>query len=288
MNYRHVYHAGNFADVLKHALLALVVEHLKLKPAPFRVIDTHAGIGRYDLESEAAQKTGEWRQGIGRLLDAKMERPVAELLAPYLAIVRGENHQGSRLSTYPGSPLIARRLIRPGDALVVNELHPQDAKELENLFARDPQTKVLSLDGWVALKSLLPPKERRGVVLVDPPFEEPGELARMTSGLGAACRRFATGTYLLWYPIKKPAETQAFHDALTGLGLPKMLMCELFIRPTRNGEVLCGTGLVILNPPYTLASQLRTLLPYLEATLAQAAGSSWDVKWLAGEQLNSS
>src|SRR3990170_5575144 len=163
MNYRHAYHAGNFADVLKHAVLALVIEHLKRKPAPFRVIDTHAGVGLYDLSGAEAATTGEWRDGIGRLFGAALAKPVAELLAPYFSVVRQENPSG-RLERYPGSPLIARRLLRRGDRLIANELHPEDGDSLRRLFAGDPQTKVLALDGWVALKALLPPKERRGVV----------------------------------------------------------------------------------------------------------------------------
>ena len=205
MNYRHAYHAGNFADVLKHAVLALVIEHLKLKPAPFRVIDTHAGVGVYDLGAEEAQKTGEWREGIGRIVSADLPPDAAAALAPYLGVVRGLNAQIARegtLTRYPGSPLLARRLMREGDHLVVNELHPEDNIALRKLFGHDPQTKVLELDGWTALKSLLPPKERRGVVLVDPAYEQPGELERLVQGLKEAARRFATGTILLWYPIK--------------------------------------------------------------------------------------
>ena len=172
MNYRHVYHAGNFADVFKHAILALCLEHLAQKPAPFRVIDTHAGVGLYDLAGVEAGKTLEWADGIGRLIgvDATpLPDTVAALLAPYLAVVKGMNEAG-RLAAYPGSPMIVRKLMRAGDALIVNELHPTDHQTLASLFARDAQTKVMTLDGWTALKALLPPKERRGLVLIDPPF----------------------------------------------------------------------------------------------------------------------
>jgi len=272
MNYRHAYHAGNFADVLKHAVLALVIEHLKLKPAPFRVIDTHSGIGLYDLGSEAALKTGEWRAGIGRVIDAELPADAAAAIAPYLAMVREVNSTGP-LIRYPGSPLIARRLMRASDRLVVNELHPEDHAELAKLFARDAETKVLELDGWTALKSLLPPKERRGVVLVDPAFEEEGELGRLVEGLQEAVRRFAAGTFLLWYPIKDPKAIAAFRREIAGLALPKVLAVELMIRAADDTERLSGVGLIVVNPPYTLEAKLKALLPALVPILAQGDGA---------------
>lgn len=276
MNYRHAYHAGNFADVLKHLVLTLVIEHLKLKPAPFRVIDTHAGASRYDLTSVQAGKTGEWQDGIGRLLGAALPAPVAAVLAPYLSLVAGENLDGA-LTSYPGSPLIARRLLRTDDTLLVNELHPEEHAALARLFARDSQVKVLQLDGWTALKAVLPPKERRGVILVDPPFEEAGELERLTAGLKEAHRRFATGTVLLWYPIKALRPVERFHAGIAALGLEKLLVVELFIRPPQDPDRLNGTGLVILNPPFTLADRLRTVLPELSRLLAAEAGAGYVV-----------
>jgi len=272
MNYRHAYHAGNFADVLKHLVLTLVIEHLKLKPAPFRVIDTHAGTGLYDLTGIEAQKTGEWLSGIGRIRAEPFSPDVAEILAPYLACIQSENPDGT-LARYPGSPLIARSLLRENDVLVVNELHPQDHAELAGLFARDNQTKVLHLDGWTALKSLLPPKERRGVILVDPPFEEAGELERLVSGLKDVERRFATGTVILWYPIKAPRALDRFYTAIAALNLDKILVTELFIREPTDPGVLNGTGLVIFNPPFTLAGKLRTALPALTTRLACDPGA---------------
>jgi 23S rRNA (adenine2030-N6)-methyltransferase len=272
MNYRHVYHAGNFADVAKHLVLTLVIEHLKQKPAPFRVIDTHAGTGLYDLTSIEAQKTGEWLSGIGRILAEPFAPEVAEILAPYLACIQSENPDAA-LTHYPGSPLIARRLLRPGDVLVVNELHPQDHAELAGLFARDAQTKVLHLDGWTALKSLLPPKERRGVILVDPPFEEAGELDRLVAGLKDVERRFATGTVILWYPIKALRPLDRFYAAIDALNLDKILVTELFIRPPTDPGILSGTGLVIFNPPFTLAGKLQTVLPALTSRLASEPGA---------------
>ena len=272
MNYRHAYHAGNFADVLKHLVLTLVIEHLKQKPAPFRVIDTHAGTGLYDLTGIEAQKTGEWLSGIGRVLAEPLPPDVTAILAPYLDCVRAENPAGT-LARYPGSPLIARRLLRENDVLVVNELHPQDHAELAGLFARDLQTKVLHLDGWTALKSLLPPKERRGVILVDPPFEEAGELDRLVTGLKDVQRRFATGTVILWYPIKALRPLDRFYAALSELGFEKILITELYVRPPTDLDGLNGTGLVIFNPPYTLADRLRNALPALTERLAADPGA---------------
>lgn len=287
MNYRHIYHAGNFADVLKHAVLALVIEHLKLKEAAFRIVDTHAGIGLYDLSSDEAQKTGEWRDGIGRLLDAPTPPDVAAILAPYLEVVRSEN-ASSEILRYPGSPLIARRLMRSNDRLVVNEAHPEDASSLRALFAKDPSVKVMGLDGWTMLKAVLPPKERRGLVLIDPPFEEPGEYQRLLDGLAAAHRRFATGTFLLWYPVKDMRASRKFLRDAAALGLPKLLNVELFVATPYADGALSGTGLVILNPPFTLEKTLARLVPFLTETLARGAGAEGRIEWLTGERITSS
>lgn len=287
MNYRHAFHAGNFADVLKHAILSLVIEHLKQKPAAFRVIDTHAGTGVYDLSGSEAQRTGEWQTGIGRLLGGDLPDEIDDILRPYLDTVRAENQGNdpqspSALIRYPGSPAIARRLLRRGDQLVANELHPGDTAALARHFAGDPQTKVLALDGWVALKALLPPKERRGLVLVDPPFEEPGEFHRLVDGLKEAQRRFETGTYLLWYPIKDPKRTRSFLGKLADLGFPKLAVAELLIRKPVNPELLNGSGLAILNPPFTLAKKLDVLLPFLARRLGPGPGATGEFRQLSG------
>lgn len=287
MNYRHIYHAGNFADVVKHATVALIVEHLSLKPAPFRVIDSHAGLGRYDLTAPEAAKTGEWRDGIGRLRAEPLPADVALILAPYLATVAAENpglDATADLAVYPGSPLIVRHLMRDADQLVANELHPEDHAALAELFARDRQTKVLAIDGWTALRSLLPPRERRGLVLIDPPFEEPGELARLAKGLSDAARRFATGTFVLWYPIKDARPVHAFRREVADLGLEKLLAAELMVKAP-GGAGLAGCGLLILNPPYTLKGKLDVLIPFLSARFAQGPGATSDVRWLATERV---
>jgi 23S rRNA (adenine2030-N6)-methyltransferase len=282
MNYRHVYHAGNFADVVKHAVLALVVEHLKLKPAPFRVIDTHAGIGLYDLSSEPAQKTGEWREGIGRVMEADLAPPLANLLAPYLGVVRQLNTDGPLLR-YPGSPLIARALMRDADRLIVNELHPEDQQELKALFARDRHVKVMELDAWTAVKALLPPPERRGVILIDPAFEETGELDRLVAALSEAAKRFAGGTYLLWYPIKELRPVAAFRRDVAALALPKALAIELMIRGGEDETRLNGAGLIAVNAPFTLAASLKILLPELARVLAQGKGAGFRLEELGSE-----
>ena len=282
MNYRHAFHAGNAADVLKHIVLVLCIEYMKQKAGPFRVIDTHAGRGRYRLQDGEAARTGEWRQGIARLIGPDAE-PLPDaagaIIAPYLDLVRRENADGE-LATYPGSPLIAANLLRRSDTLIANELQPEDGKALSSLLDADRRVKVLKLDAWSALKALLPPKERRGVVLIDPPFEEPGELIRMTEGLAAAHRRFATGTYLLWYPVKDPKPVARFHRALADIGVPKLLDIQVMLRAPRNPDTFNGTGLVVANPPFTLAADVAALLPALADRLQQGAGWGWHVEWL--------
>jgi 23S rRNA (adenine2030-N6)-methyltransferase len=283
MNYRHAYHAGNFADVLKHAILALVIEHAKLKPAAFRVLDTHAGLGRYDLEATQASKTGEWRAGIGRLLGpdaAPLPDGITALLAPYLGVVRTENPAGV-LRHYPGSTLLARRLMRPQDRLIATELHPEDCAVLAQRFVHDTQTKIIELDGWLALKAFLPPKERRGIVLIDPPYEDRDELGRMANTLAAAVRRFQGGTYLLWYPIKSAGVIREFHSALQATQVPKMLCAEILIRRPSDPRTLNGCGLVAVNPPWTLATALGTLLPFLADRLAQEPGGGQNLHWIS-------
>ncbi|MCC2609244.1 23S rRNA (adenine(2030)-N(6))-methyltransferase RlmJ [Neorhizobium petrolearium] len=282
MNYRHIYHAGNFADVLKHAVLARLIRYAQKKDKAFRVLDTHAGIGLYDLSSEEAQKTGEWRDGIGRLLEAELPANVSELLEPYLSTVRELNPDGA-LKLYPGSPKLARMLFRPQDRLSAMELHPEDFNRLHNLFEGDFQVRVTELDGWLALGAHLPPKEKRGIILVDPPYEEEGEYQRLVKGLANAYKRFPGGTYCLWYPIKKGAPIKVFHEELQALDIPKMLCTELTVRSDRETTGLTGSGLVIVNPPFTLKDELHVLLPVLKTILAQDRFASQRTFWLRGE-----
>ena len=287
MNYRHAFHAGNFADVVKHATLALVIEHLKLKPAPFRIIDTHAGAGLYDLGGDAALRTGEWQDGIGRLIgpDAPpLPEPVAGLLRPYLEAIAARNAGASgRPRVYPGSPLLALALMRGGDRLIANELHPDDSGQLEQAIGGDRRAKILKLDGWQVLKATLPPKERRGVVLIDPPFEEPGEFQRLAQGLATAVQRFATGTFILWFPMKDRPAVAMFAASLKNAAYKKVLWGELAVRAPDPEQKLSASGLAILNPPYRLDAQLRILLPFLAERLAQASDARAHVTWLSGE-----
>jgi 23S rRNA (adenine2030-N6)-methyltransferase len=280
VNYRHAYHAGNFADVVKHVVLTRLLDYLKQKDKAFRVIDTHAGIGRYDLSSAEAQKTGEWRGGIGRLADVEMWAPAAALVAPYLDAVRALN-PGGGLKKYPGSPLIVRHLMRKQDRLSAIELHPKDAARLKAEFDGDFQVRVIELDGWLALGAHLPPKEKRGLVLIDPPFEEPGEFDRLVDGLQRAHRRWPGGIYALWYPIKDRKAVIAFRKALKQSGIPKLLDIEFEIRPPSSDPSLDGSGMVVVNPPFTLEKELRILLPALHKILVVEQPAHWTLEWLA-------
>jgi len=268
MNYRHAYHAGNFAEVVKHAVLARVVAHLREKPAAFRILDTHAGAGLTDLAGPEANKTGEWRDGIGRLRAAALDDPVRALLAPYLDAVAACN-PGARLVAYPGSPVLVRSWLRPQDRLLACELEPGAASALARRMRGDARVKVLAIDGWTALAAYLPPKERRGAVLIDPPFEQPGEFARLADGLVGAHRKWATGTYLAWYPIKDRRDCDAFGRRLARTGIPKMLRAELSVAPGPTTERLAGTGLIVINPPWTLEAELAVLLPALAGVLGR-------------------
>ncbi len=284
MNYDHAYHAGNFADVVKHALVVRIVEYLKRKDKPFRVIDTHAGSGLYDLSGERAQKTGEWRHGIGRLFEpgVSLPGPAADLLAPYLDIVRAFNPGGS-IRHYPGSPVIVRGLLRGRDRLTAIELHPDAAFALSTRFQGDFAARIIELDGWLALGAHIPPKEKRGLVIVDPPFEIDDEFGRIVDGLQTAHRRWPGGIYAFWYPIKDRRDVDLFRRTLATLGIPRILDVAVTIRAPLHYPRLDGTGLVVVNPPFVLEEELRTLLPALSAILAQDEGAGWSVDWLAGE-----
>ena len=281
MNYRHAFHAGNFADVHKHAVLGRVLTHLRLKPAAFRVIDTHAGAGRYDLSAPQSARSGEWRQGIARVLGASGPDEAGTLLAPYLDIVSALN-PGGTLSVYPGSPLIVQNLLRPQDRLVACELEPTAAAALAAALRGDRRAKALTIDGWTALGAYVPPKERRGLVLIDPPFEEAADFGRLSGALAAAYRKWPTGIYMLWYPIKERDAPDALARRLQRLAVPKLLRSELTLSQPHVEGGLLGSGLVVVNPPFTLEAELRHLMPALGAMLSPQSGHRLD--WLARER----
>src|ERR1700691_1631695 len=214
MNYRHAFHAGGFADVIKHIVLVRILTYLREKPATFRVIDIHAGAGIYDLTSDEARRGGEWLTGIARLMQARFSEAALPLVKPYLDIVRAFNPQAA-LEAYPGSPLIARALLRPQDRLTACETEPKARGRLIDALRRDTQARVVDLDGWLALPAFVPPKERRGLVLIDPPYERKDECERMAEGFTEAFAKWPTGSYLLWYPVKsrRATDTLARHVA---------------------------------------------------------------------------
>jgi 23S rRNA (adenine2030-N6)-methyltransferase len=274
MNYRHAFHAGNFADVLKHIIIARILTHLREKATPFRVIDTHAGEGLHDLSSEEAGRTGEWRDGIGRLLSAPLPADEAELVAPYLAAVRACNH-GDELRRYPGSPLLARRLMRPQDRLIACELEPRAAAALSRHLRGTPLAKVMSIDGWIALNAYVPPMERRGLVIIDPPFEQPDEFTRLADCAAAAYRKWPTGIYLLWYPVKDRDGPDRCIRSLRRAGVKGCLRVEFAVAAPQPDRGLTACGMIIANPPWKLAAEIRTFAPALIAVLGRDNTRSW-------------
>lgn len=280
MNYRHEYHAGNAADVVKHVLLLQILRRLQDKPAPLTYVETHAGRGRYDLRHEMSQKTGEYLRGIARLWDAPDLPPA---LADYRALVAGFN-PGGALAIYPGSPRIARAALRPADRMIACELHPTEAAALREEFRRDPQVAVHQRDGYEALSALLPPTPRRGLALVDPPYERPDELAVAVAGLQNGVKRWPQACFALWYPIKGPLAASLLHGALLRSGLREVLCVELCTRPDRDPDVLSGSGMILVRPPWRLDQALRGLLPDLARRLQDgAAPGRTRVEWLVGE-----
>ncbi len=282
MNYRHAFHAGSFADVVKHAVLVRLLVHLRGKPSAFRVIDTHAGSGLYDLAGAEASRSPEWREGIHRLFTTTVGDAARALLAPYLDVVAGRNPSG-RLVAYPGSPAIVRALLRPQDRLVACELEPSAAAALVHNLGGDRRSKALAIDGWTALNAYVPPKERRGMVLIDPSFEDEDDFARLAHGLAAAHRKWPSGIYLLWYPIKGREASETLARRLRRSGIAKILRAELSVAASRAPDRLGACGLIVVNPPWTLEAELQVLLPTLAAALS-GEGGRHRVDWLAGEK----
>jgi 23S rRNA (adenine2030-N6)-methyltransferase len=273
MNYRHAFHAGGFADVIKHIVLVRILLYLQEKPAAFRVIDTHAGAGLYELTSDEARRGGEWLTGIARLMQARFSEATATLVKPYLDVIRAFNPERD-LKAYPGSPLIVRALLRPQDRLTACEIEPKARNRLVDGLRRDTQARVVDLDGWVALPAFVPPKERRGLVLIDPSYEHKDEFERLAEGFTQAFVKWPTGSYLLWYPVKsrRAADKLAQHVAeAVGAGPSpgKCLRLEFSVAPQAAGAALASAGLLIVNPPWTLLGELKSILPELQKPLGQ-------------------
>ncbi|MSP05133.1 MAG: 23S rRNA (adenine(2030)-N(6))-methyltransferase RlmJ [Acetobacteraceae bacterium] len=255
MNYRHAFHAGNFADCMKHAMLVWLLRSLVRKPAGFCVLDMHAGIGRYDLSAGPALRTSEFLSGIACLLDAP-----PQALADYVGLVR-------ELGLYPGSPAIACALLRPQDRLICCELHPEDATTLRKLFARDAQVAVHHRDAWEALPALLPPKQRRGLILIDPPYERGDDFSSMITALRAGWSKFRSGIFVAWYPIKHRAPVREFHALLRQSGIRDMIATELWLRAPLDPIRLNGCGLIVVNPPFGFVDAAPDILQALRDRL---------------------
>jgi 23S rRNA (adenine2030-N6)-methyltransferase len=260
LNYRHAFHAGNFADVVKHLALVAILLHLRKKDAPFAVIDTHAGSGAYDLAGPQAQRTGEAAEGIGRLRDLASAGPTA--LSTYLELARGD--------LYPGSPLVAAKLLRPQDRLVAVEKHPDQAAALADVLRPFGRARVEAADGYARLVALVPPPERRGIVLIDPPYEAEHEFTDAALAFASAFRRFTTGTYMIWFPVKSPAEANGFCGEVLAAGPVRALRLDI-VRDGASDDRLSAAGLLIINPPWKFALEMReALAPVLPRLGAQA------------------
>lgn len=281
MNYRHGFHAGNFADVLKHTVMTAIIDYLAQKPAGFCVLDTHAGCGSYDLTGGQAERTREYAQGIARIYEATDTPP---LTRRYLELVRAcnrERHGDARLAAYPGSPRLARMQLRAQDSLVLCELHPEENELLKAEFRSDRQVHVHGRDGWEALGALLPPKEKRGLVLIDPPYEQQEEELKLAADkLAAASARFPTGTFALWYPIKERTTITRFHQRLKQGPYSRLLVAEICVLPDDNRLRLNGSGMAIVNPPWQFDAQLATELPWLWKRLSQDGQGHHKLAWL--------
>jgi len=273
VNYRHAYHAGNFADCLKHAVLVWLLQAMARKPKPFCVLDTHAGAGRYDLSTEAAHRTGEAQAGILRLLDTTP--PPA--LAGYVGLVQ-------RLGLYPGSPTILRALLRPGDRAIACELHPQEHAALRRLFAHDPAVSVHLRDGYEAIGAFLPPAERRGLTLIDPPYEAAGEFGQVQAAIANAQARFPGGVMAAWFPIKHRAPIRAFYDFLQTGGVRDAVAIEFLLREPLDPARLNGCGMILVNPPFRFEAELPPILNALLYRLGNGeAGQAARLERLADE-----
>ncbi|MGU3192636.1 23S rRNA (adenine(2030)-N(6))-methyltransferase RlmJ [Vibrio cholerae] len=278
LSYRHSFHAGNHADVLKHIVQSLILNSLQQKEKPFVYHDTHSGVGRYDLTHEWSEKTGEYKQGIARVW--QQDNIPAELDS-YLDAIRQLN-QGETLRYYPGSPRVARAHLREQDRMVLTELHPSDYPLLEQEFHRDRQVSIYKEDGFARLKASLPPQERRGLVLIDPPYELAKEYRDVVRAIAQSYKRWATGIYAIWYPVVNRCDIDDMLQGLQGLEIRKILQIELGVAPDTNERGMTGSGMIVINPPWTLESQMQTILPFLKQAIAPATGH-YKVEWVVPE-----
>jgi 23S rRNA (adenine2030-N6)-methyltransferase len=290
MNYRHAYHAGNFADVLKHTVLLALIEAMRSKPTPFCVIDTHAGSGRYALDGREAGKTNEFKDGISRLLYPDLHASSAKagslppLLRRWLDSIVAIPGNEDGLKVYPGSPLQAANAMRAEDSAQLCELHPEEATLLHDLFHRDPRIHVHQRDGYEALNALLPPKEKRGFVLIDPPYEaQEAEYKRIEQAIKASMQRWPTGVYAIWYPIKQRSQVQPFLRWLPRCGAKRVLRAELMVYPDESPLRLNGSGMVILNAPWKLDDVLLEPIQAMARLLSRERPAEWRLDWLLKE-----
>ena len=279
LSYRHSYHAGNHADVLKHIVLTLCINSLKEKEKPFLYLDTHSGAGRYLLQSEHAEKTGEYLSGIN-LIWQQSETP--ELLNTYLSVLKRYN-PFDNLKYYLGSPLIAKQLLREQDKINLTELHPTDYPLLRQEFSKDKRARVLREDGFSQLKSKLPPESRRGIVLIDPSYEIKDDYQKIPKALLEAYKRFATGIYLIWYPVVSRTQTQKMIDEIVNLGIKKISQFEFAIKPDNNQKGMTASGMIVINPPWKLQQQMQTIMPWLKSTLDTEKMGNYLIKELVPE-----
>jgi 23S rRNA (adenine2030-N6)-methyltransferase len=273
VNYRHEFHAGNFADVLKHVFLTRILLYLRRKDKPFRYIDTHAGAGLYDLTGPEAARSGEARDGVLRLLDGADLGPAAELLEPYLAAVRAAGAP----QFYPGSPMIAQHLLRPGDKAILCEVLPEAGQSLRRALRRDLRAKTIEIDGYMGLKAFTPPPERRGLALIDPPFERRDEYERIFDTLGASLKKWPDGVFMIWQPVKAPDVVEAFCRAIGALAHDS-LRIELQVETPAPEKPLARSGLIVVNPPYVLEEEAKIILPALTSILARGPGAAFSIE----------
>lgn len=282
LSYRHSFHAGNHADVIKHIVQSLILNSLKQKDKPFIYHDTHSGVGRYDLTHEWSEKTGEFKQGIAKIWQQGFDKKeITEDLESYFDSIAALN-QDDELRYYPGSPRVARHHIRSQDRMVLTELHPSDFPLLEQEFHRDRQVRMLQKDGFEHLKATLPPKERRGLVLIDPPYELAREYKDVVRAIAQSYKRWATGIYAIWYPVVYRENIDMMLKGLEDLGIRKILQLELGVSPDSDERGMTASGMIVINPPWTLESQMQMILPELQQKIAPQTGH-FSINWVVPE-----